>query len=192
MHVKRADRPKVIIIGGSAGSLSVVSSILAALSVTYPIPIVIVMHRPDVDDSRLIEVLQRQCNLVVREAQHGETLEPRCAYIAPADHHLTIDNGRFGLNKERKVRFTRPSIDVSFESVALSFGGSALGILLTGGNRDGADGMLHLKKVGAQRIVQSPETAEAPLMPSWAIKVGASDVVMSPNELIEHMKGYEF
>lgn len=185
-------KPEIIVFGGSAGGLVVIMSILSTLSGNFPIPIVIVLHRPDVDDSRLVEVLQRHCELTIREAQHMETLEPRCAYIAPADHHLLLSNRVFSLNQERKVRYTRPSIDVTFESVAQQFGAAALGVLLTGGNRDGADGLLYLKKAGAQRIVQDPKTAEASLMPSWAIKSGATDSVMSPQELISHLKSYDF
>lgn len=185
-------RPEIIVFGGSAGGLSVVSNILSKLSANFPIPIVIVLHRPDVDDSKLVDVLQRHCKLAVQEAKHEETLAPRCAYIAPADHHLIISDGVMRLNKERKVRYTRPSIDVTFESVANSFGSKALGVLLTGGNRDGADGLLFLKKVNAQRIIQEPTTAEAPLMPSWAIKVGAAETILSPEELTTHLKNYEF
>jgi len=184
-------RPEIIIIGGSAGGLAVVSAILSKLSANFPIPIVIVLHRPDVDDSKLVDVLQRHCKLAVREAKHEETLAPRCAYIAPADHHLIISEGVMRLNKERKVRYTRPSIDVTFESVANSFGSKALGVLLTGGNRDGADGLLFLKKGGSQRIIQDPKTAEAPLMPSWAIKAGAAGSTMSPEELTAYLKSYE-
>jgi two-component system chemotaxis response regulator CheB len=168
------------VIGVSAGGMHALRTILCAIPETYPLPIVIVQHRGVRSDDYMIEALNDLCAITVKEAEDKEGMRPRVAYIAPADYHLLIEPDRtFSLSVDEKVQYSRPSIDVLFESAAETFASKLIGIVLTGANSDGAQGLRTIKQRGGLAIVQDPETAEAPPMPKAALRATAVDHVAS-------------
>ena len=175
---------EVIAIGGSAGGIKAITELLKPLPKNFPIPIVIVLHRLKNVPSTLQSVVQYHTRIQVKEADEKETIEPCCAYIAPANYHLLIENDRtFAMDYSETVKYSRPSIDLTFESVARVYGNKAIGILLTGANDDGAAGLLEMKKRGAQCFAQDPKTAEVSTMPQAAISNGAADSVIALNRI---------
>jgi two-component system chemotaxis response regulator CheB len=170
---------KLIIIGGSAGSLQVLIYILRHLRPDCRVPIVIVMHRSTGNESTLADVLSNVSKLEVKEAEDKETIKGGIIYLAPADYHLLIEkNGSFSLDDSEKVQFSRPSIDVAFQSAADAYGKSLLGILLSGANNDGADGFAEIRRGGGVLIVQDPNKATATAMPQSAIDRGLADYIL--------------
>ena len=174
----------IVVIGGSAGSLDVIMNILAELPVTIPVTYIIILHRKSYSDSTLAELLATKTSLPVKEVEDKEALLPRTVYLAPPDYHLLIENKKsFSLDASEKVQFSRPSIDVTFESVAAVFGKEAIGVLLSGANADGALGLQKIKASGGYTIVQDPVTAEVDYMPEQAIKLGCVTAVVPADEL---------
>ena len=122
--------------------------------------------------------MQSKTRLPVREAEDKDLIEPGHVYVAPADYHLLVDDGHFGLTLEGPVRFSRPSIDVLFESAAESYGNRVIAVVLTGANDDGCRGALAVKDAGGLVLAQDPATAERPEMPEGVIGTGAVDEVL--------------
>jgi two-component system, chemotaxis family, protein-glutamate methylesterase/glutaminase len=184
MTPRRAPNIEVIVIGGSAGALDALAQILPALPAVYPIPIALVLHvRPD-RHSHLAEVLAHKCALCVREAEDKELLAANTLYLAPPDYHLLLERQHsFSLSVDELVNFSRPAIDVLFESAADAYGASTLGLLLTGANEDGARGLAHIKRAGGLTLVQSPETAAVPTMPQAAMRLLDVDHVLPLAEI---------
>jgi len=179
---------KLIIIGGSAGSLQVLIYILRHLRPDCRVPIVIVMHRSTVHESTLADVLSHASKLEVKEAEDKETIKGGIIYLAPADYHLLIEkNGSFSLDDSEKVQFSRPSIDVAFQSAADAYGKSLLGILLSGANNDGADGFADIRRGGGVLIVQDPKKATATAMPQSAIDRGLADYILDEQGIADRI-----
>lgn len=175
---------KAIVIGTSAGGLTALSSLLKVLPADYPFPIIIVQHRIKDQRCLLEEVLQYQCALTIKQADEKEAIKNGVVYIAPPDYHLLIEEDRtFSLSVDEHVLFSRPAIDVLFESAAIVFREQLVGILLTGASRDGAQGMSTIKEYGGKTIVQQPEEADFPFMPEAAIKTGMIDQVCTLLEM---------
>lgn len=173
-----------VVIGGSAGAIVVLLSVVETLPADFRLPIVVVVHRLKSAPSHLAEVLRARCALPVSEARHGEPLLPGHVFVAPPDHHLRIDaRQRLVLDTESPVHFSRPSIDVLFESAALALGARVAGVLLTGGNEDGAAGLHAISRAGGVTLVQSPHTAEVPHMPEAALARFKPTGVLVPGEL---------
>ncbi|EHQ31170.1 chemotaxis protein CheB [Mucilaginibacter paludis] len=173
-----------IIIGGSAGSLEVMMFILTRLETNFSIPIIIVLHRKYNHDSALIEVLSHKTKLHVKEAEDKEQIKPGVIYIAPADYHLLVEsNHSFSLDCSEKVQFSRPSIDVSFQTAAEAYGPGLLAILLSGANADGTEGFMHVRRNGGVLIAQNPSDALVPFMPQSAINEGLADFVLNRQEI---------
>lgn len=171
---------KIVAIGASYGGLYALMELLGALTTDFAAPIVVVQHRSsdDNDERRLGHVLSRYSALPVRDAEHGEEPLGGCVYLAPADYHLLIDDGRVELTVDDLVHWSRPSIDVLFESVAKEYGPEAVGVLLTGYGRDGTNGMRCIHEAGGVTIAENPETALQPTMPRSAVEAGAASEVM--------------
>ena len=166
---------EVIAIGGSAGGIKALTEVLKPLPKDFPVPIVVVLHRLKNVPSTLQSVVQYHTRLKVKEADEKETIGPNCAYIAPANYHLLIEKDRsFALDYSEVVKYSRPSIDLTFECVANVYGDKAVGIILTGANSDGASGLLEMKRKGARCYVQDPESAEVSTMPQAALDIGAT------------------
>jgi two-component system chemotaxis response regulator CheB len=181
---------KVVIIGGSAGSLEVLLQVLPALQSIESLVILLIVHRRNSDDNFLEELIRMKSGLKVKEVEDKTPIKVGRVYVAPADYHLLIeDNFSFSLDVSEKVNYSRPSIDVGFESAADIFGTKLVAILLSGANNDGTNGLLAVKQKGGTVIVQEPETADVPYMPAHAIKNSEVDYILSPTEIAEFIKG---
>jgi len=160
----------VVAMGTSLGGLQAVELILHEIPENFASPIVIVQHRGGDRSSRLVSLWQRYSKLPIGEPEDKEAIEPGRVYVAPSDYHLLIERGYFSLSLDPPEQYARPSIDVLFESVARSYRRAAVGVLLTGANRDGANGLRAIKQHGGRVIVQDPETADSPIMPRAGVE----------------------
>jgi two-component system chemotaxis response regulator CheB len=152
--------------------------VLAALPADFAPAVVVAQHRsPAPGREMLTEVLARRTELPVCEAGDKEPIEGGRVHLAPPDYHLLVEPGHFELSLDAPVRFSRPSIDVLFESVADSYGDRAIGVLLTGASDDGAAGLLRLRQRGALTLVQDPDEAKRGEMPAAAVELGAAEHV---------------
>ena len=175
---------KVVVIGGSAGSLEVILQILPTLENIDSIVILLILHRRNTEDNVLEELLRMKSGLKVREIEDKTPIKPGRLYVAPADYHLLVETDmRFSLDVSEKVHYSRPSIDVGFESAADVFGNKLTAILLSGANSDGTEGLKAVKNNGGIAIIQSPETAEVPYMPAFALRHLKPDYVFSASEI---------
>lgn len=162
--------PKLVVIGASAGGVDALQKILQGVSKNVPFPIVVVLHIPPYSKDQLRVHLASYSALPVKEIEDKEPIRNGTLYVAPADYHVLIEkDSSFSLSNEEPVHFSRPSIDVLFESAAMAFKEGVLGIILTGANPDGAQGLQRITECGGQAIVQDPETAEFPEMPAAAL-----------------------
>ncbi len=176
---------RLIIIGGSAGSLEVLLQVLPALKPSLNIPIVIVMHRKATNDSMLLQLLSSKTKICVSEAEEKEVIKENCIYIAPADYHLLFEQeGMFSLDFSEKVNYSRPSIDVSFESAAEVYKDGLVAILLSGANSDGTEGLKLVERYKGNIIIQDPSSAEVDFMPRSALAAGITNTVMTPEEMV--------
>jgi two-component system chemotaxis response regulator CheB len=177
---------EAVVSGVSAGGLEALKSLLAMLPEDFDLALVIVQHRLAQQDDFLTELLDKNCRLPVKEAQDKETVLGGVIYLAPANYHLMIETGKtFSLSTDEKVNFSRPSIDVLFETAAEAYGPDLIGIILTGASRDGATGLRRIKEKNGITIVQDPETAEYPAMPLAAMAETEVDQVLSIDRIGE-------
>ena len=162
---------KLLLIGGSAGSLEALIKILPRLTAIPDFAIVIVLHRKSSEDSTLEDLIAIKTSIPVKEVEDKVALLPGNIYVAPSDYHLLFEkNGWLSLDTSEKVNYSRPSIDVSFESAADAFGTGVAAILLSGANADGTHGLVEIKQAGGTVIIQDPESAEMPFMPRNALQ----------------------
>jgi two-component system chemotaxis response regulator CheB len=140
--------------------------------------ILIVQHLDPRHKSQIPGLLGRKTVVHVKEAEDGEPITRGTIYVGPADEHLLVSEGRIQLAHSRLIRFSRPSIDVMFASVAATYGKQAIGVILSGSNRDGADGIAAIKRAGGTTVAQSPESAEYRVMPQAAIDTGCVDHII--------------
>ena len=160
-----------IVMGGSSGAIDALMKVLHALPRGFPVPVVVVVHVLPHKPSHLTEVLQPGCALTLLEAQDKLPLEPGTVVVGPPDYHLLVERGRHvALSVEPPVHFSRPSIDVLFESAAAAFGPRVLAVLLTGGSEDGVAGLESIAKQGGVTVVQHPKSAAVPVMPQAALR----------------------
>lgn len=175
---------QAVVIGVSAGALEALSEILPVLPVDYPVPVIIVVHLPPHKDSILSELLDSKCNVRVCEAEDKEPLLPGTVYLAPPDYHLLVEKDRsLSLSTEEEILFSRPSIDVLFETAADAYGKNLLGIILTGANEDGSRGLRMIVDCGGQAVVQLPATATAVMMPQSALKACPDALALSLQDI---------
>jgi len=176
--------PEAVVIGASAGALEALSVILPALPADFGLPVFVVVHVPPDKRSILAELFQAKCAIRVCEAQDKEPVAPGAAYFAPADYHLLVEADKsLSLSNDEPVLFSRPSLDVLFESAADAYGPGLIGIVLTGANQDGAKGLGAIVQAGGTAIVQTPQGAYAAAMPQAAIAECPSAQVMSLQEI---------
>jgi two-component system chemotaxis response regulator CheB len=158
---------QAVVIGASSGGIKALGKILPALPASYSIPIIIVIHLPDDKPSLLTGVFRNKVKLKVKEADEKEEIVGGTIYFAPPGYHLLVEkNKTFSLSNEKAVLFSRPSIDVLFESAADTYGQGLVGILLTGANEDGALGLKKIKEAGGLTLIQNPASAEEKRMPN--------------------------
>lgn len=177
-------RAELVVIGGSWGGLDAVVHVLACLPASYPVPVALVLHRsPDAPADALASFLASRCALEVEEVDDKDELRPGTLHVSPADYHLLVDDHHLALSVDAPVRYSRPSIDVLFESAAEELGDGVVAVLLTGANDDGSRGLLRVKQCGGMTIAQDPATAARSEMPRSAVDAGAVDMVMSLEEI---------
>jgi two-component system chemotaxis response regulator CheB len=162
-------RLSMIAVGASWGGLKALRAIAHGLPAHFPVPVTFVQHRSK-DSAALRDLLQDCASLIVCEVEDKQPIMKGYIYLAPPDYHLLVDGDVFSLTVDEPVRFSRPSIDVFFESVAERFGPNAAGVVLTGANDDGALGLRRIAALGGVPIVQDPRTAESPIMPRAALR----------------------
>lgn len=182
----RIDQRRIgaIVIGASAGGVDALSTLLPALQAQATVPVLIVLHLPREKPSLLADIFTPKCALPVREAHDKEPVAPGTIYFSPPDYHLLVDRGprhvpHLALSVDEPVNFSRPAIDVLFESAAEVYGECLLGIVLTGGNHDGAAGLAAVAQAGGQTIVQAPEDAQLSYMPEAALERLTPTAVMT-------------
>jgi two-component system chemotaxis response regulator CheB len=175
-----------VVIGASAGGVEALAVLLPALPATFRPSLFIVQHLPRERPSLLAEIFARRCARPVREAEDKEPIEPGTVYFAPPDYHMLLEKNRqIALSADEPVHFSRPSIDVLFESAAEVYGERLLGIILTGANEDGAAGLHAIHKAGGVTVVQQPDSAKVPLMIVSALQRGPADYVLSLPEIAQ-------
>ncbi|MCF8495716.1 MAG: chemotaxis protein CheB [Alphaproteobacteria bacterium] len=175
---------EAIVIGVSAGGMEALKSILSVLPPSFSIPVAIVQHVARTSDSYLVEYLNRLSVLTVKEAESGESLTPGTVYLAPPGYHLLIESDRtFSLSVDARVNFSCPSIDVLFESAAEVFRSRLVGVVLTGANADGSQGIRKIKEYGGLAVVQNPKTAQASYMPQAALNVVKPDFILNLEQI---------
>lgn len=180
---------KVVIIGGSAGSLQVLLQILPFIENPISFAIVIVVHRKQSDEQTLEALLALKSQVKVREVEDKVALKPGFIYIAPSNYHLLFEKEEtLSLDTSEKINYSRPSIDVSFESAAEIYGSSLIGILLSGSNSDGTVGMKAIQEAGGITVVQNPIAAEMSFMPNNAILHTKPDYVLHTEEILAFIK----
>jgi two-component system chemotaxis response regulator CheB len=173
-----------IAIGTSAGGVEVLSMLLPMLRAGCRLAVFIVMHIPRERPSLLPEIFAARCALPVREAEDKEPVQPGTVYFAPPDYHLLLDRGpAFALSSDEPVHFSRPSIDVLFESAADIYGERLMGLILTGANQDGAQGLAAVGRAGGRTVVQDPGCAPAAYLPKSALQQGPVDFVLSLRQI---------
>jgi two-component system, chemotaxis family, protein-glutamate methylesterase/glutaminase len=181
-HANR--RIDAIVIGGSAGVLEVLRDIFAALPHTLPIPVLVVVHLPPRSNSQVHHALQPATPLLMSQAEDKEPLQGGRIYFAPAGYHFLVEGDRCAaLSIDEPVFYSRPAIDVLFESSSDVYRGALLGILLTGASADGAAGLQTIHARGGITVVQRPDTCEASAMPQAALELFEPDFVLAPNEI---------
>jgi len=161
---------ELVVIGCSWGGLNAIRRVLQSLPPDFDLPLVIVQHRHRDSNDMLVGLLQEHTRFPVGEVDDKAELKPGCIYIAPADYHLLVEAGYFSLSTDEPVRYSRPSIDVTFASAADTYGDRVVGVVLTGANADGSRGLKRISDRGGLALVQLPATAESPAMPDAAIR----------------------
>ena len=173
-----------IVIGVSAGGMEALSKILPSLPAEFPLPVIIVQHLHKTSTGYYLDYYNEKSLLFVKEAEQNEIIKVGNIYFAPPDYHLLIENNKtFAISSDEKVNYSRPSIDILFESAADVYGEKLIGIILTGANNDGAEGMKIIKQKGGFTIAQNPLEAEFPVMPQSAIDTGTIDLILTLNEI---------
>ncbi len=181
---------ELLVIGGSAGSLEVLLKVFPRLPASLGIAIVLVLHRKNSPDSMLPELLSTRTVLPVKEIEDKQPLTGGHVYIAPPDYHLLFEKNKvISLDYSEKVNYSRPSIDVAFESAAEAFGAKLCCLLLSGANADGMEGLKHVKEKGGRVAVQDPKSADTPYMPEQAIANVMVDHVLKTEDMVAFISG---
>lgn len=174
----------LLVIGGSAGSLEIIFKLLPGLRLDLPFPVIIALHRKNHSNSLLADLFASKTELFVKEAEEKDVLTAGCIYIAPADYHLLIEkNFTLSLDYSEKVNYSRPSIDVTFETAAEAYGPELVCLLLSGASSDGVEGLKVVKACGGKVMVQSPLTAKVAYMPEQAIAGADVDLIIDDDDI---------
>jgi two-component system, chemotaxis family, protein-glutamate methylesterase/glutaminase len=168
---------ELIVIGCSMGGMNALKAVFGALSREFPLPIIVAQHRYRTSSDSLPAFFRRFVELDVVDAADKQYIRPGAIYFAPADYHLLVERGEMSLSVDAAVAYSRPSIDVLFESAADAYTTSLVAVVLTGANADGADGAARIRQRGGLVIAQDPSTAESPAMPQAAISRGVDRIL---------------
>jgi two-component system chemotaxis response regulator CheB len=181
--------PDLVVIGGSAGAIDVLRAALSELPRDYPASVAIVIHIPSEGPALLPEILSSPGAPPMKVAEDKEPILPGTIYFAPPDYHLLVESGRtFALSLDERVHYSRPAIDVLFESAASAYGDRLLGVILSGANADGASGLRAIADAGGRTAVQSLETAEMIAMPAAALQAAPDSIEMDAAGLAELLR----
>lgn len=185
LRMKIANRKVgAIVIGASAGGIKALLNLLGALPANFTVPIIIVVHMPGSRESRLVAIFQYHMAAKVTTAEDKDRILPGHVYFAGPGYHLSIECDRsFSISCEEPIHYSRPSIDILMLSAADTYGDSLLGILLTGANQDGAEGMARIHEVGGITIIQDPREAEIATMPQSALNLFTPDFILPLREI---------
>lgn len=186
--VTKDPHTELIVIGGSAGSLQVILEAVKNLKADLKFPIVLVLHRKAQAESILPKLMQQFSAIEVIEIEDKTEIEKNKIYIVPSDYHLLFENkNTVSLDSSEKMNYSRPSIDVTFRSAAEIFKESTIGVLLSGANSDGVEGLKYINKNHGRVWIQDPETADVDYMPRQAIQNVEYDLIIKPNNLANYI-----
>lgn len=186
--VTKDPHTELIVIGGSAGSLQVILEAVKNLKAGLKFPIVLVLHRKAQAESILPKLMQQFSAIEVIEIEDKTEIERNKIYIVPSDYHLLFENkNTVSLDSSEKMNYSRPSIDVTFRSAAEIFKESTIGVLLSGANSDGVEGLKYINKNHGRVWIQDPETADVDYMPRQAIQNVEYDLIIKPNNLANYI-----
>ncbi|MBI9034759.1 MAG: chemotaxis protein CheB [Bacteroidales bacterium] len=175
---------KAIVVGASAGGVEALTTVLPALNADLNFSVVVVQHISPHSDSFLVDYLNQLSPIKVKEVEEKEHIIPGVVYFAPPNYHLLIEEDEtFSLTVDDKVNYSRPSIDVLFETAAVAFNQSLIGVILTGANSDGAEGMKRIKQFGGLTVVQDPSSAYVDVMPLAALEAIHADHILKLEEI---------
>lgn len=181
---------ELIVVGGSAGGIQAMSELLAGLPANFSAAVTLVLHMPPNRSSLLPDLFGRHCKLPVKEAEDKEPVAPGTVYLASPDYHLLIEpEKRFSFSCDEPLNFSRPSIDMLFESAAMAYRSAVLGIVLSGANSDGAAGLAAIRSGGGLGWVQHPAEAQTAAMPIAAIARAGADSVLTLGKMVELLAG---
>ncbi|MDP9959228.1 chemotaxis protein CheB [Chryseobacterium lathyri] len=181
-------KTELVVIGGSAGSLQVILEMLKNLKEGLSFPIVLILHRKAYSTNILQTLLQQFISIEVVEIDDKTEIQNNKVYVVPADYHLLFENRHMmSLDFSEKMNYSRPSIDVTFKSAAEVYGKNLVGVLLSGANADGVEGLGFIKKHKGKVWIQEPETAEVDFMPRHALQEVVCDLIIKPNNLPDHI-----
>ncbi|MBD1553801.1 chemotaxis protein CheB [Pseudomonas typographi] len=173
------NRYQAVVVGASAGGVEALLGLFGALPSHFALPIMTVLHLPDGRHSQLAQVFERRLGRMVREGQDKAPIEPGIIYVAGPSYHLSVERDfTFSLSQEDRVHYSRPSIDVLFESAADAYGKGLVGVLLTGANEDGAKGLVSVQQCGGLTLVQDPAQARIAIMPEAALALMRPDYIL--------------
>lgn len=177
-----------LVIGGSAGSLEVLIKVLPDLDTSLSFPIIIVVHRKQGNDSLLSDLLSSKTKLSVKEVEEKDNILAGTIYIVPSDYHLLIERDlTFSLDYSEKVNYSRPSIDVTFQSAADIYKDKLVCLLLSGSNADGVNGLMAVQNAGGEVAVQDPKSAQVPYMPTQAMLRTQTKNILDVNEIAAYI-----
>lgn len=183
----------VVVVGVSAGGLKALATFFQTLRDDFPIPVLVVQHLGADSSGYHVQYLKQFTDLVLSEAEEKVPLEPAHVYFAPPNYHLMVDYDKtIALSADKKVNFSRPSIDVLFESAAYVYSSGVIGIILTGANSDGAMGLKLIKSRGGIALVQDPEFAYVDAMPLAAIEAVEPDAILSVEGIAQYLNRIDF
>ncbi len=175
---------EAIVMGVSSGGLDALKTVLSQLPDNFVIPIMIVQHRDKRDGDFICGYLDKLCSPNVKEAEDKEPIKQGCIYVAPPNYHLLVEMDRsLSLSIDPPVNFSRPSVDVLFETAAEVYKEKLVGVIMTGANNDGSMGFKKIKQSGGLLVVQDPETATAPQMPLAAIAAAKVDHILTLQDI---------
>lgn len=177
---------QAIVIGASSGGMEAIRQILSALPQKFDIPLIVVLHIGANNINHYLSLLDNKTSFRVKEAEEKEAIKSSTVYFAPPNYHLQVEpNHNFSLSTDTKVNYSRPSIDVLFETAAWAYKDKLIGILLTGSNRDGASGLKSINNYGGTTVVENPASAYSRTMPRAATELFTPDYVLDLNEIAQ-------
>lgn len=175
---------EAVAIGTSAGGMKALQSLFNQINKNCSLAFIVVQHVSPGSDDYYTQYLNKKSNLTIKQADEKEIIRKGHVYVAPPDYHLLVEEDKtLSLTIDNKINYSRPSIDLMFETAAFAYDSSLIGIVLTGANKDGSQGLKRIKKAGGMTIVQDPKTAEIPMMPQAALNAVEVDYILSIDEI---------